>query len=468
MLVIRFGTDGWRGIMDREFTIDGVKLVAQAIADYIRSRGFAKSGVVIGYDVRRNSESYAKACIEVLAGNNITTYRMILDTPTPVVAFAVTRLKAGGAIMITASHNPPEYNGIKFIPHYGGPAMPEVTQEIERLVSSADVREMSIREAERRGLIVDVDFREEYLERILSLIDIDVIRRSKLKVLVNPLHGSAIGYVDEALRRAGCEVRCIRDNRDPTFGGLMPDPTMSEVLSDMAPLMRDFEVGLSVDGDGDRVAAYSHSFISPNMLFPILLKLMLDKGIRGGVVRTVATTHMIDYIAIKNGLRIYEVPVGFKNIAPLLLMGEAVIGGEESGGFGYKWHVPEKDGIITCLYIVEALASSGKRRLEDLIQYIGKEYKLLYSLRGHVSIQNHDMFKASLRGFEPDSVCGYPVKSITRIDGVKLLTDRGWLLIRPSGTEPIVRVYAEAEDLSTAKGLLEWGLRKAEELSKPR
>ncbi|MHC1628826.1 MAG: phosphoglucomutase/phosphomannomutase family protein [Candidatus Nezhaarchaeales archaeon] len=465
-MTIRFGTDGWRGVMDEDFTIDGVKLVAQAIADYIKSRGLARSGVVVGYDARRNSEEYAKACIEVLAGNGITTYKAIRDTPTPVVAFATTRLRASGAIMITASHNPPKYNGIKFIPHYGGPASTEITQEIERSISKAEVNAISIKEAEKKGLVAEIDFREEYVEWVLSLVDVDIIKRAKLKILANPLHGSARGYLDEVLRRAGCEVKCIRCDRDPSFGGLMPDPTLPETLSDMVSLMQGFDLGVATDGDGDRAAAYSKGFISPNMLFPILLKHMLDKGIKGGVVRTVATTHMVDEIAMKNGLKLHEVPVGFKNIAPYLLMGEAVIGGEESGGFGYKWHIPEKDGILTCLYIVEALASSEKRSIEDVMHDIEREYKLLYSIRGHVDILRPDRFKMALMSLEPKSIDEYRVRSICRIDGAKFITDKGWLLIRPSGTEPVVRVYAEAESPDIAKKMLEWGLRKAEELSR--
>ncbi|MDH5816631.1 MAG: phosphoglucomutase/phosphomannomutase family protein [Candidatus Nezhaarchaeota archaeon] len=467
-MTIRFGTDGWRGVMDKDLTIDGIKIVAQAIAEYVISRGLAKYGIVVGYDSRKGSEQYAKACTEVLAGNNIPVYMMTYDTPTPVVAFATVRLRAGGAIMITASHNPPEYNGIKFIPHYGGPASIEITQEIEKQISRVKVSSISISDADKKGLVAYVDLREEYIDWVLSLVDVDSIRRANLKVLVNPLHGSAIGFLDEALMRAGCEVKRMRCEKDPSFGGKAPDPTLPEVIDDMAFFMQDVNVGLATDGDGDRASAYSKTYIPPNMLFPILLKSMLAKGIRGGVVRTVATTHMIDEVAAKNDLRVYEVPVGFKNIAPYLLMGEAIMGGEESGGFGYKWHVPEKDGILTCLYIVEALALSGKSRLEDLIDEIGKEYRLLHSLRGRVNvIDEHrlQMLKDALKELEPKSIEDLRVERIIRIDGVKFITEKGWLLIRPSGTEPLIRVYAESEELELAKRLLEWGLRKVNELA---
>lgn len=452
--------------MDRDFTVDKVKVVAQAIADYISSRGLAKYGVVIGYDSRRNSKAYAKACLEVFAGNGIPIYMVEGDVPTPLVAFATVKLRAGGAVMITASHNPPEYNGIKFIPHYGGPASSEITQEVEKLIFKSSTRTMSIKDAEKKGLIAHVDFKEEYIDWMLSLVEKDAIRKARLKVLVNHMHGSTIGFLDEVLMRVGCEVKRMRYDKDPSFGGLIPDPTLPEAVSDIPLFMHDMDVGLATDGDGDRASAYSDTYISPNMLFPLILKHMLDKGIKGGVVRTVATTHMVDEIASKNGIRIYEVPVGFKNIAPHLLMGEAIMGGEESGGFGYKWHIPEKDGVLTCLYIIESLALSGKKKLEELIRELGKEYKLLYSLRGKVEIGRSHEVRETLLNLELDNVGGLPVERTVKVDGVKFITKKGWLLIRPSGTEPVVRVYVESESLEEAKMLLEWGLKKVREVAK--
>jgi len=467
-LPIRFGTDGWRSLMDVDFTINNVKAVAQAIADYVISRGLARYGVVVGYDSRRGSKEYAKACAEVLTGNGVLTYMTATDVPTPLVAFATVRLRAGGAIMITASHNPPDYNGIKFIPHYGGPASTEITQEIEGLIAKAEVRTLDIEEADKRGLIAYVDFREEYLDWILSLVDRNAIQRARLKVLVNSLHGSVVGVLDEALMRLGCEVKRMRCEKDPAFGGLTPDPTLPESVRDMRDFMGGVDVGLATDGDGDRASAYSETHITPNTLFPILLKHMLNKGVRGGVVRTVATTHMVDEVATKNGLRVYEVPVGFKNIAPHLLMGEAIMGGEESGGFGYKWHVPEKDGILTCLYIVEALATSGKRRLEELIHEMSKEIKLMHSVRGKVDVERPQEIRGLLAGLEPQSIGGLRVKEVCRIDGAKFVTEKGWVLIRPSGTEPVVRVYAESEEPKVAEALLAWGLEKVRELVRAR
>jgi alpha-D-glucose phosphate-specific phosphoglucomutase len=465
---IKFGTDGWRGSMNADFTVDNVKVVAQAIADYVVSRGLANYGVVVGYDSRRGSKEYAKACMEVLAGNGVPIYMTTTDVPTPLVAFATVRLRAGGAIMITASHNPPDYNGIKFIPHYGGPASTEITQEIEKFIAQAEVKALDIEEADRKGLVTYVDFREEYLDWISSLVNRDVIQRAHLRVLVNPLHGPVAGILDEALRRLGCEVKRMRCDKDPAFGGLTPDPTLPESVRDMRDFIDGVDLGLATDGDGDRASAYSEAHITPNMLFPILLRHMLDKGVKGGVVRTVATTHMVDEVAAKNGLRVYEVPVGFKNIAPHLLMGEAVMGGEESGGFGYKWHVPEKDGMLTCLYVVEALALSGKRRLEELIREVSKEVKLMYSVRGKVEIERPQEVRGLLADLEPQNIKGHRVKEVRRIDGAKFITEKGWVLIRPSGTEPVVRVYAEAEEPKVAESLLVWGLEKVRELARAR
>jgi alpha-D-glucose phosphate-specific phosphoglucomutase len=467
-LSIKFGTDGWRGLMSADFTVDNVRVVAQAIADYVASRGLARYGVVVGYDSRRGSKEYAKACAEVLAGNGVPVYMTATDVPTPLVAFATVRLRAGGAVMITASHNPPDYNGIKFIPHYGGPASAEITQEIEKLIAQAEVRASDIEEADRRGLVAYVDFREEYLDWISSLVDRDAIQRARLRVLVNPLHGSAAGILDEALGRLGCEVKRMRCEKDPAFGGLTPDPTLPESVQDMQDFMEGVDVGLATDGDGDRATAYSETHVTPNTLFPILLRHMLEKGVRGGVVRTVATTHMVDEIAAKNGLRVYEVPVGFKNIAPHLLMGEAIMGGEESGGFGYKWHIPEKDGVLTCLYLVEALALSGKRRIEELVREVSKEIKIMYSVRGKVEVDRPQEVRGLLADLEPRSIGGLRVKEVIRIDGAKFITERGWVLIRPSGTEPVVRVYAESEEPKVAESLLAWGLKELRKLAKAR
>lgn len=465
---IKFGTDGWRGLMSADFTVNNVRVVAQAIADYVASRGLARYGVVVGYDSRRGSKEYAKACAEVLAGNGVPVYMTATDVPTPLVAFATVRLRAGGAVMITASHNPPDYNGIKFIPHYGGPASAEITQEIEKLIAKAEVRASDMEEADRRGLVAYVDFREEYLDWISSLVDRDAIQRARLRVLVNPLHGSAAGILDEALGRLGCEVKRMRCEKDPAFGGLTPDPTLPESVQDMQDFMEGVDVGLATDGDGDRATAYSESHVTPNTLFPILLRHMLEKGVRGGVVRTVATTHMVDEIAAKNGLRVYEVPVGFKNIAPHLLMGEAIMGGEESGGFGYKWHIPEKDGVLTCLYLVEALALSGKRRIEELVREVSKEVKIMYSVRGKVEVDRPQEVRGLLADLEPRSIGGLRVKEVIRIDGAKFITERGWVLIRPSGTEPVVRVYAESEEPKVAESLLAWGLKELRKLAKAR
>jgi alpha-D-glucose phosphate-specific phosphoglucomutase len=467
-LSIKFGTDGWRGLMSADFTVNNVRVVAQAIADYVASRGLARYGVVVGYDSRRGSKEYAKACAEVLAGNGVPVYMTATDVPTPLVAFATVRLRAGGAVMITASHNPPDYNGIKFIPHYGGPASAEITQEIEKLIAKAEVRASDMEEADRRGLVAYVDFREEYLDWISSLVDRDAIQRARLRVLVNPLHGSAAGILDEALGRLGCEVKRMRCEKDPAFGGLTPDPTLPESVQDMQDFMEGVDVGLATDGDGDRATAYSEAHVTPNTLFPILLRHMLEKGVRGGVVRTVATTHMVDEIAAKNGLRVYEVPVGFKNIAPHLLMGEAIMGGEESGGFGYKWHIPEKDGVLTCLYLVEALALSGKRRIEELVREVSKEIKIMYSVRGKVEVDRPQEVRGLLADLEPRSIGGLRVKEVIRIDGAKFITERGWVLIRPSGTEPVVRVYAESEEPKVAESLLAWGLKELRKLAKAR
>jgi len=465
MEAIRFGTDGWRGIVGRDFTFEGVKLVAQAIADYVKSHGLAERGVVVGYDTRRWSRRFAEDVASVLIGNGIRAYLTERDSPTPAVAFMVLHKRAAGAVMITASHNPPEWNGIKFIPHYAGPALPDVTDELTERISGLKteaVREVPAGQLAASGLLEPIDPLEPYVAFIEGQVDLEAIREARLSVVLDPMYGTSRGYLDRVLGDAGCRVELIHGDLDSSFGDHRPEP-LPEFLSELRArvLALGADLGLATDGDADRLAVYDHdgSYLAANELLPILFGHLVKSGRRGGLVRSVATTHLADRIAESYGLPVYEVPVGFKYVGQYLREKDVLIGAEESGGFSFKSHVSEKDGILTCLMVAEARAEAG-RPLRELLEELFAKYGRHVSGRTSVPSPPGDL-RASLArlGSEPpEIVAGRRVMSVNRLDGVKLLLEDGsWLLMRPSGTEPIVRVYAESKDKEQLTALLEAG-----------
>ncbi|MEM2906102.1 MAG: phosphoglucomutase/phosphomannomutase family protein [Candidatus Bathyarchaeia archaeon] len=462
---IRFGTDGWRGIMGRDFTFERVKLVAQAIADYLTSRGLAERGVVVGYDTRRWSRRFAEGVSSVMLGNGIRTYMTVRDTPTPAAAFEVLHLRAGGAVMITASHNPPEWNGVKYIPYYAGPALPDVTDELTtriRELQLKDVKEAPAEQLRGSGLFELVDPLEPYVVFVEKQLDLQTIREAHLRVVCDPMHGTSRGYLDRLLQEAGCDVQLIRAEPDPDFGGHRPEPVPEYLVELKARVQASgAELGFATDGDADRLAVYDSdgSYLAANDLLPVLFEHLLRKSRRGGLVRSVATTHLADRIAESHGLPVYEVPVGFKHVGQYLREKDVVIGAEESGGFSFKGHISEKDGILACLMVAEARAYAGKplrKLLEELFAKYGRH------LSGRISVPSSprdlEASLTSLSAAPPERIAGRRVVGVNRLDGVKLLLEDGsWLLIRPSGTEPIVRVYAESTDRERLTAILEAG-----------
>lgn len=457
MTAIKFGTDGWRSIIAEDFTFQNVRLVSQAIASYIKEAGMDKKGIVIGYDSRFLSEDFADAVAEIMAGNWIKSYLTAHVTPTPVVAFAVTEQDAAGAVMLTASHNPPRYHGIKFIPHYGGPAMPEVTDRIMELVhekeKNGQVERMEGQEAERVGLIKKIQPQNSYLTHLQGLVDVQAIGQAKLKVVVDPMHGAGMGYLEKFLTFLGCPVHSINANRDAFFGNMLPDPS-EDNLSSLKFKVRELEadLGLALDGDGDRLGVVdpAGNYFSPNqILFVVLRHLVKNRGWEGTVARTVATTHMLDRVAQEHGIKVEETPVGFKYIGDLMLRQGAFMGGEESGGISIKGHVPEKDGILGCLLILEILSREGKG-LQEIIQDIYQEYGMLVSRRldVHTTPQGKEKILQQLKGYTPTLLAGKKILETNFRDGWKyILEDGSWFLIRASGTEPVFRLYVEAPTL---------------------
>ncbi len=436
------------------FTFENVRLVVQAIASYLLANAKSERGIIVGHDARFLGERFAKEAAKVLIANGIKVYMFPDDAPTPVIAYAVTLHRTAGAVVFTASHNPPEYNGIKYIPEYGGPATTDITKAIEGKVGLPVVEggeSVDLSAALEEGRLEIIDPREEYFRHLSSLIDFKAIAESGLKVICDPMHGSGRHYLAEVLEANGCQVKLIRGNRDPLFGGGMPEPTAAQ-LKLLADRVRDTgsHLGLATDGDADRFGVIDGTgqYITPNQVVALLLVHLVERrGCKGDVVRTVATTHLVDKLAAKYGLNVVETPVGFKYICEQMRQKPVIIGGEESGGLSIGGHIPEKDGVLANLLIAEMRAVWGQD-LSSILNRIMADVGHVFSRR--IDLSYPDEKKTSLlkdlTAAPPETVAGRKVTRIIDIDGVKfVLEDGSWFLIRPSGTEPLLRVYVEAE-----------------------
>ena len=453
MTKITFGTSGWRGILCEDFIYDNVKVVVQAIADTIKASGEQDKGIVIGCDTRFMGQRFVEASARVLAGAGIKAYICERDTPTPVISFEILRRGTAGAINFTASHNPPEYNGVKFSPSSGGPALPETTGEIERranaTIGTDCYKEISLEDAAKQGLAETINPHGAYMKALEEKIDFDVIGRLG-KVALNPLYGTGRGYLDEPLRKRGISYTIINDRPDPYFGGHPPEPSEAHI-PDFISLVKndpDIKLGLATDGDADRfgILDADGAFIEPNYIIALLLDYLIRvRKLEGGVARSVATSHLIDAVAKKHGVPVYETPVGFKYIGELISQDKLVIGGEESAGLTIKGHVPEKDGILACFLVAEMVAREGKS-IRELLDRLYGEVGRFVTRRDNLKLspELEAAYGSKVNGL-PAEIAGAKVKEIVRIDGTKLLLDDGsWLLFRKSGTEPVVRLYGEA------------------------
>ncbi|HTU01326.1 MAG TPA: phosphoglucomutase/phosphomannomutase family protein [Candidatus Sulfotelmatobacter sp.] len=466
---IAFGTSGWRGIIAEDFTFTGVRAVSQAIAEHVRQQGreAAARGVVIGYDTRFLSEAFAAQTARVLAAHDVRAFLCVRDTPTPVVAYEILRRQAAGGVIITASHNPPEYNGIKFSSSWGGPALPEETSQIQgranALLGGPRTPEIGLGDGEARGLIERIDPQASYLERLRSLVNLEVVREAGLKLVVDPLYGSAQGYLDTLLRAAGCDVVTLHNWRDPNFGGAAPEPSEAH-LKELAfqVVETSAHLGLATDGDADRFGLVDAdgTFLEPNYFLALLLRhLVKTRGWTGGAARSVATSHLLDAVARHLKVPLYETPVGFKYIGELIAKDVLVLGGEESAGLSVKGHVPEKDGILACLLAAELVASRGRVRLRTLLKELYAEVGTFLTQRRNYRLRPDQMQRLQDRLRNPPGVLAdLAVIDVNRLDGVKLLLEDGsWILLRLSGTEPVVRVYAESSSPERLERLMAVG-----------
>ena len=449
MNAISFGTDGWRATLDT-FTDERVRMVGQAVADYLIDEGH-DDPVIVGYDARETSEGFAESLAAVLSGNGFDVVLPERDCPTPLVAYAVVDRGLAGALMVTASHNPPEYNGVKFIPSDGAPALPGVTDAIAERLADPDLLP-----AAEHGDVTTVDVVSPHAERARELVDADL---SGVTAVYDAMHGSGRGVADELLRSAGAEVVSIRDDRDPEFGGTPPEPS----AENLAPLVdaveaHDADLGVANDGDADRVAFVTpeRGHLDENLFYAAAYDYLLDSD-AGPAVRTVSTTFLIDRIAEAHGQETVETAVGFKWVAQAMATHDALIGGEESGGFSIRGHVREKDGVLMALLGAAATAAESiDARVDRLIDEHGD------IVADKISVDCPDSEKGrvidDLEATLPEEVADRDVADVVTLDGFKLLlSDGSWLLVRPSGTEPKMRVYAEAGSRERVDALLEAG-----------
>lgn len=487
-MTIHFGTDGWRAVISDTFTFSNLHQVTQAIADAVETDVWNNCAnaacapdpkkMVVGFDTRFLSDRYATEAARVLAANGYTVYLAQADAPTPVISFAVQQLNAIGGVMITASHNAPRYNGVKLKSAYGGSALPEQCRLVEMYLNDNEQRArgpnlMDFDQARQQGLIQRFNPIPAYYEHLRKLINFDLIADNPQRFVVDSMYGSGRGVIRGILQGCGCEIQEIRGEMNPGFGGVHPEPIeryLGALAGAVSTGMGSF--GVATDGDADRIGAMDErgSFVDPHKIMSLALThLYENRHLTGSVVRTVSTTRMIDRLAKKYGLEVHETPVGFNHIADYMLKEDVLIGGEESGGISFKGHIPEGDGIIMGLLIIE-MVSSAKTSLYEMVENLQREVGPVFYERTDIRLKHpvaKERMVQNLVDEPPQELGGEKIVEVCTRDGVKyILGDDSWLLIRPSGTEPVLRIYAEGRSREMVKALLTYGNQIAENVSK--
>ena len=481
---ISFGTDGWRGVISDTFTFHNVRYVSQAIADAVAADEWLNGAyegpppdarrVVIGFDTRFLSDRFAVEAARVLAGNGIKVYLTSADVPTPCLSYAVRHLGAIAGIMITASHNAPRYNGVKLKAAYGGAAAREQCRRVEFYFSDNESRGrgpnlMDYGQAKDSGLIERFNPTSAYHDHLRTLIDFDAIAENPQHLAVDSMFGSGRGQIKGILQGTGCEVTEVRGEMNPGFGGIHPEP-IARYLGALAGSIAagHGQLGLATDGDADRIGAMDGrgEFVDPHRLMSLALKYLVEqRGLNGKIVKTVSTTQMLNRLGDKHGLEVIETPVGFDHIADCMLRKDVLIGGEESGGISFKGHIPEGDGILISLLILEMVAATGsslRELVDDLLKDAGPSHYGRLDLRLTRPVTKKELSSRLIDG-APKIIGALAVEDVSNRDGVKFhLHDDSWLLIRPSGTEPLLRVYAEAREPEALESLLEYGREVAQ------
>jgi alpha-D-glucose phosphate-specific phosphoglucomutase len=464
---IKFGTDGWRAVIAEDFTFANVRACAQGVADYLKTVGRGKGGIVIGYDTRFASEDFAAASAEVLAGNGIKAFLFSRVAPTPVTSYTVTALKADGGIMITASHNPGEYNGFKYKIDSGCSAPTDIITEIERnanaVAGSGKINTLNLDAAVKRKLVSYHDPFHAYEKQLNTLINIESLKQKPFKLVVDSMFGAGIGYFKRLLDGGKLKVHEINQVRNPLFPGIQPEPISKNLGKLARQVIRDgADVGFATDGDADRIGVMDENgrFMTTQEVFALLAMYLLDmRKERGGLVKTLTSTDMLFTIGGLYNVPVYETCVGFKYVAPVMMSESALLGGEESGGYGFRGHIPERDGILAGLYLIDYLTGTGKtpsQLLANLFKKVGPHYYDRLDI--HTSEESKQKMLARMSSAEVEKVGGQRVVSLDTRDGFRYKLENGaWLLVRFSGTEPLVRIYAECASPKEVQKLIQYG-----------
>lgn len=464
---IKFGTDGWRAVIAADFTFENVRFCAQGAADYLKSARLAERGIAIGYDYRFASEDFAAACAEVMAGNGIHSWLSPKAIPTPQVCFTLLHQKAGGGIIITASHNPARYNGFKFREETGASVSSEVSDRVEkyvhRVTDTGKVNSMPLDEALRKKLVEHLDLTPQYLAQISGLVDIRKLRRAGLNIIIDSMYGVGSGLFRRLLGGGTNKLTEINGERNPAFPCINPEPIAANLKKLSAAVMQQkAHVGLATDGDADRIGIIDEKgeFLTQLQVFALLALYLLEvRGERGPIIKTVTSTSMLDRLGELYKVPVYETGVGFKYVAPLFLKHQAMIGGEESGGYGFRGHVPERDSLPAGLCFLDFMLSTGKtpsQLLDYLYSKVGPHYYDRIDV--HFGDKPREGIIERVRKANPKAIAGAKVARIDAPDGFRFtLVDNSWLLIRFSGTEPVLRIYSEASSPERVQKILQAG-----------
>ena len=464
---IRFGTDGWRAIIAEDYTFANVRACAEGVARYLKSVGLAERGLVIGYDTRFASENFAAAAAEVVAAHGIKVHLFGVSAATPIACHAILDKNAGGAIVITASHNPAAYSGFKYKPEYAGSAPPDVVEALEASIEAGQAdgqpRRLALASAVSQGIILSFDPRPAYDAQIARLVDLDRIRQAGLNVVFDAMHSTGAGVLERLLGGGSTRVLTLRGERNPAFPGMHAPEPITRNLAQLAETVvsTDADVGLATDGDADRLGVMDEKggFVDQLQTFALLCYYLLEyRGRRGPIIRSITSTRMIDRLGALYGVPVYETPVGFKYLGPKMMETGAIAAGEESGGYAFAEHLPERDGVYAGLLMLDLIARSGKTPSELVQELYAKVGEHFYD-RVDAAVQpaQRESIIQRVASASPAALAGRKVLKKDALDGYRFEYEGGWLLIRPSGTEPLLRIYTETTDSALVQPILQAG-----------